>query len=169
MQPWRRARLTDLESHTQWCGLAVAEVLLDLHAQLVQSHNLLGMIGAKARRVRQEPRFPGAGFCFASRLRRRGVTCSTITLAAHRAAPIQHHVAGEVEIVREPTIAPAAGFASGFCEPCAGLLPMDAVARDTYATTYASDPRPAQALDLDKPRSAKPGIGHDNDLDAYGY
>ena len=54
MQSWRRARLTDFESHTQLRGLAVAEVLLDLHAQPIQGHDFLGTIAAKLRRVREQ-------------------------------------------------------------------------------------------------------------------
>ena len=65
MQPWRRARLTDFESHPQLGGLAVAEVLFDLHAQPVQGHNLFCTQGAKLWRVRQEPRLASAGFRFA--------------------------------------------------------------------------------------------------------
>src|SRR5712691_10247459 len=123
MQAWRRARLTDLESHAQFCGLAVAEVLLDLHAQPVQGHNFFCAKAAKLRRVREQPRLAGAGFRFAPRFRRRAVTGASITLATHRTAPIQHHVAGKAELAREPAIVPATGFAGGFGEPRAGLLP----------------------------------------------
>src|SRR3989304_2386502 len=111
MQPWRRARLTDFESHTQLGRLAVPEVLLDLHTQSIQGHNFVCPQGAKLRRVGKQPRLPGAGFCFASSLWRRSVTGASITLATHRAAAIQHYVAGEAEFARQPAVVPATGFA----------------------------------------------------------
>ena len=88
MQSWRRARLTDFESHPQLGGLAVAEILLDLHAQFVQGHNFVWPQGAKFRRVRKQPRLAGAGFRFALSLWCQSVTGASITLATHRAAPI---------------------------------------------------------------------------------
>src|SRR5688572_18151305 len=142
MQAGGRARLTELESHADLCRFAVAEVLLDVHAQPIQSHDFFGPKGAQLRRVREQPRFAGTGFCFAPRLGRGAVTGATITLAAHRATPVEHHVAAKAEAARQPAIPAAAGFARGLCKPGTGWFPMAALARHTHARANAPNPRP---------------------------
>src|SRR6202011_3595522 len=123
-------------------------------------------VAAKLCGVHQQPRFVRTLPGFARRLGCRAVPRTMTAFAPSTATKYQHHVAGQGSRLAQTAIGKPPGATRGTAKPGCHTRPVPiAWLRDTHSAPNTPDPRPAQPLDLSKPRSPEPRIGNQDDFD----